>query len=56
MNSFHSFFLHRCLSNSVGLSYWDVQAHDWKVAPGDYPILIGSSSEDIRLRDQVYLE
>jgi beta-glucosidase len=30
-------------------SYYDVDSHSWKVDAGDYKILIGSSSEDIRL-------
>ncbi len=30
-------------------SYWDVQAHDWKIQPGTYQIMIGSSSRDIQL-------
>ncbi|MGP3979555.1 beta-glucosidase [Streptomyces sp. KR80] len=34
-------------------SYWDVTSHRWKVAGGRYPILLGSSSRDIRLRDSI---
>ena len=30
-------------------SYYDVASHDWKVDGGDYKIMIGSSSADIRL-------
>ena len=30
-------------------SYYDSASHAWKQDPGDYRILIGSSSEDIRL-------
>lgn len=30
-------------------SYYDVQSHGWKIDAGDYKILVGSSSEDIRL-------
>jgi beta-glucosidase len=29
-------------------SYWDVTTHAWKVAPGTYQIMVGSSSRDIR--------
>lgn len=32
------------------LSYWSVRRHDWTIARGARPILIGSSSRDIRLR------
>jgi len=32
------------------LSYWDVTKHAWAVAPGDYQILLGASSRDIRLQ------
>jgi beta-glucosidase len=35
-------------------SYWDVASDGWKVAPGRYPIGVGSSSRDIRLRASVY--
>ena len=37
--------------NARSLSYWDVAAHDWKIAPGQYTISIGSSSRDLRLSD-----
>jgi beta-glucosidase len=32
------------------LSYWNVKRHTWAVAPGDYQIMLGSSSRDIRLQ------
>jgi beta-glucosidase len=32
------------------LSYWDVRSHAWAVAPGDYQIMVGASSRDVRLR------
>jgi beta-glucosidase len=31
------------------LSYWDVRANDWRVAPGCYGVMVGSSSRDIAL-------
>jgi beta-glucosidase len=32
------------------LSFFDVKKHDWHAEPGDFAILIGSSSADIRLQ------
>ena len=32
------------------LSAWDEKLHDWRVYPGTYTIMVGSSSCDIRLR------
>ncbi len=29
---------------------WDTRAHDWVVDPGEYEILVGASSRDIRAR------
>jgi beta-glucosidase len=34
-------------------AFWDVTNHDWKVAPGTYQILVGSSSRDIRFQGQI---
>jgi beta-glucosidase len=34
-------------------AFYDVGAHDWVVEPGDYDLLVGASSRDIRLRDTV---
>jgi beta-glucosidase len=31
------------------LQKWDLKKNQWKVYPGDYTILIGSSSQDIKL-------
>lgn len=31
------------------ISYWDVVAQQWAVAPGKYPVSVGASSRDIRL-------
>ena len=36
-------------------SYYDVKTHDWKLDPGKYRILIGASSQDIRLEVPVTL-
>jgi beta-glucosidase len=34
-------------------SYWDVSSESWRIAPGTYQIMVGSSSRDIRLRGQI---
>ncbi len=39
--------------DSRAFSYWDVNSHGWKIAPGEYKIMIGSSSRDIRLNGQL---
>ena len=35
--------------NPRTFSYWSTTKHDWAVVPGEYKILVGASSEDIRL-------
>jgi beta-glucosidase len=42
--------------NARAFSYWDATAHGWKIAPGTYTILAGSSSRDIRLRGAVVIQ
>ena len=36
-------------------SYYDVTSHGWKVDPGEYRLLVGASSADIRLECKVNL-
>jgi beta-glucosidase len=36
-------------------SYYDVARHDWTAAPGEFAILVGSSSADIRLQGKYSL-
>jgi beta-glucosidase len=36
-------------------SYYDVARQDWRVAPGDFNLLVGSSSADIRLQGRYSL-
>lgn len=31
------------------ISYWDVEAQKWAVAPGTYTVHVGASSRDLRL-------
>jgi beta-glucosidase len=33
------------------LAYWDTAGAGWKVAPGNYTVMVGASSRDIRLHD-----
>jgi beta-glucosidase len=39
--------------SAQSFGYWDVQSHQWRVAPGRYRIMVGSSSRDIRLEKAV---
>lgn len=38
------------------LSFWDTGRHDWYAEPGQFTIMIGSSSDDIRLTTTISLE
>jgi beta-glucosidase len=38
------------LVDSRAVSYWDVTSHTWKTEVGCHPVLVGSSSRDIRLQ------
>lgn len=40
----------------AAFAYYDVTTHAWKVDPGEYKILVGSSSTDIRLAGSVKIE
>ena len=37
------------LLDAAAFSYWSVQQHAWRIQPGTYNILVGSSSEDLPL-------
>ena len=37
-------------------SYWDINSKNWKLKEGEYEILIGSSSENIHLREKLSLK
>ena len=36
--------------------YWDEKSNDWTIYPGDYEIQVGSSAEDIRLKETIRLK
>ncbi len=36
--------------------YFDPEKHEWQVSPGNYEILIGSSSRDIKLKESINLK
>ena len=40
----------------AAFAYYDVATHAWKVDPGEYKILVGSSSADVRLTGSVKIE
>ena len=42
--------------NKRSFAWFSPKIHDWYAATGDYRILIGSSSRDIRLEDTLHLE
>ncbi|PHR92658.1 MAG: beta-glucosidase [Robiginitomaculum sp.] len=39
--------------NGRSFSYWDTDARQWAIEPGEYMIYIGSSSRDIKLRHKL---
>lgn len=43
----------RFLLDARSFSYWDTTGNRWAIRPGEYRILVGSSSRDIRLRGTV---
>jgi beta-glucosidase len=44
----------RIILDRRSLAYYDVAGHAWEVAPGLYRILVGSSSQDIRLNGALW--
>ena len=38
------------------MSFYDVDKNDWVAEPGEFEVLIGSSSRDIRLKDSFALK
>ena len=41
--------------DKTAFAYWDSKKHNWRADAGDYDILVGSSSRDIRLKRRVHL-
>lgn len=39
-----------------GLRYWDVESNGWQLESGDIELLLGSASDDIRLRKQITIK
>jgi beta-glucosidase len=42
----------RRLLDGRSLSYWDTTTHEWAIMPGDYKVMVGASSRDIRLEGE----
>jgi len=42
--------------NARAFSYWDINAHGWKIIPGTCRIMVGSSSRDIQLQDSLQVD
>jgi beta-glucosidase len=38
------------------LSFWDTTRHGWLAEPGEFTIMVGASSDDIRLQTTITLE
>jgi beta-glucosidase len=38
------------------LAFYDVTLHDFRIEPGEFDILVGSSSEDLRLRGSLQMK
>jgi beta-glucosidase len=43
----------KLMLNQRALSYYDVNAKQWRAEPGDYDVLVGHSSDQIELRGKV---
>ena len=46
----------RCSVGARSFAYWDVGKHEFVVEPGGYEVMVGASSEDVRVRGRVELE
>jgi beta-glucosidase len=45
----------RAAIDDRSLAYWDTARGGWAIAPGDYPIWVGSSSRDLHLQGTLHL-
>ena len=43
----------KMILNKYDFSFWDEKINDWNAEPGEFEIIIGSSSNDIRLKTQL---
>jgi beta-glucosidase len=41
--------------DSKSFSTWNIKTHQWEIKKGVFSILIGSSSNDVRLKDSINL-
>ncbi|HTN99969.1 MAG TPA: glycoside hydrolase family 3 C-terminal domain-containing protein, partial [Microthrixaceae bacterium] len=39
-----------------GFSFWDTKSHGWKITPGKYKVLVGTSSQDTPLESTVTIK
>jgi len=42
--------------NARAFSYWDTNTHGWKIMPGTYRVMVGSSSRDFQLQDNLQVQ
>jgi beta-glucosidase len=38
------------------LAFWDARTHEWLAEPGEFTVMVGASSDDIRLKTTITLE
>ena len=46
----------RMLLNERSFAHWDTSANSWKIRPGTYTLLVGASSADIRLKQDLEMK
>jgi hypothetical protein len=50
---FDNWTINTALMNSISLQFEDVDLKQWRANPGQFEVLVGSSSENIRLRGRL---